>query len=310
MTADVILVTGASGFLGSALVDRLLRSSRNVRAAVRAQASVISGNAEKLVIGDLAEAADWAQALQGVDAIIHVAGRAHVLKETAKNPLELFRVVNRDATLALARAAAAAGVRRFIFISSIGVNGGETHGRGFCAEDPPAPHSDYAIAKWEAEEGLAAIGCDSAMEIVVIRPPLILGKDPKGNLATLNRAIDMGLPLPFGLAVRNRRDFVSRANLVNLIELTIDHPAAAGQTFLASDGQAISTRTLVEHLARLRGRKTILLPIPAFLLSLLLNLLRRRAMASQLLGDLEIDIGHTRKQLGWQPTPMNQLPEN
>lgn len=301
MGADRILVTGATGFLGRAVVDHLLTRDRTVRAAVRHISADVSPEVATVAVGDLSADTDWSVALAHVDAVVHCAARAHVLKETTSDPLAQFRAVNTAATLALARQAAGAGVRRFVFISSIGVNGAETHGRGFRHDDVPNPHSPYAVSKHEAEQGLAAIAADTGLEVVVIRPPLIRGPDPKGNLATLNRIIDTGLPLPFGLVTRNRRDLVSRDTLCRLIETVIDHPAAANQTFLVSDGEAISTRTLLQRMAADRGRSPTLLPVPSTLMSLPLTLIGKRAMASQLFGDLEVDIDHTRRTLGWAP---------
>jgi nucleoside-diphosphate-sugar epimerase len=296
MAGATILVTGATGFLGEAMVERLIASGRSVRGVVRADPGPGA-----VAVGDLSADTDWSAALQGVDTVVHCAARAHVLKEATDNPLPLFRAVNTEATTALAQQAAAAGVRRFIFISSIGVNGAETHGRPFRHDDPPHPHSPYAVSKHEAEMALTAIAAQTGLEVVIIRPPLITGPDPKGNLATLNRFIDKGLPLPFGLATKNRRDLVSRDTLCRLVEAVIDHPAAAGQTFLVSDGRPVSTRELLEQLAQARGRTLTLLPVPPALLTPPLKLLGKGAMASQLFGDLEVDITHTRQTLGWAP---------
>lgn len=301
MAADRILVTGGTGFLGRAVVDSLAARGRKVRAAVRRDPGGWPAGVETVAIGDLTGATDWSAALKGVDAVIHCAARAHVLRETAADPLTEFRAVNTAATVGLARQAAAAGVRRFVFISSIGVNGAETVGRPFRHDDPPQPHSPYAVSKHEAEQGLRAIAADTGLQLVIIRPPLIVGPAPKGNLATLERVIGKGLPLPFGLATRNRRDLVSRDTVCDLIDIAIDHPAAAGETFLVSDGAPVSTRTLLERMAAARGRSMTLLPVPTALLALPLKLAGKGAMAAQLFGDLEIDIEHTRRTLGWTP---------
>lgn len=301
MVADRILVTGATGFLGRAVADHLSERGRRVRAAVRRDGGGWPAGVEAVAIGDLSAATDWSVALKDVDVVVHCAARAHVLKERAADPLAEFRAVNTDAALALAAQAAAAGVRRFVFISSIGVNGAETHGRGFRHDDPAQPHSPYALSKHEAEQGLRALSGRTGLEVVVIRPPLIVGPDPKGNLATLQRIIDKGLPLPFGLATRNRRDLVSRDNLCDLIGVAIEHPAAAGETFLVSDGRPISTRTLLERMAASRGRSPIFLPVPPALLAAALRLIGKGGMAAQLFGDLEVDIEHTRRTLDWAP---------
>ena len=291
-----ILVTGATGFLGRAVVDHLIARGRAVRAAVRTDAGPGA-----VAVGDLSVDTDWSVALTGIDTVVHCAARAHVMRETSDDPLALFRAVNTEATAALARQAVAAGVRRFVFISSIGVNGAATDGVPFRHDDPPHPHSPYAVSKHEAELALHAIAAGTGLEVVVIRPPLITGPDPKGNLATLNRVIAKGLPLPFGLVTRNRRDLVSRDTLCRLIDTVIDHPAAAGQTFLVSDGAPLSTRALLERMAADEGRSITLLPVPPAFLSLPLRLLGKGAMASQLFGDLEVDIAHTRQTLGWAP---------
>jgi len=298
---DLVLVSGATGFLGRAVVDHLAARGRSVRAGVRRDPADWPAGVETVAVGDLSGTTDWSAALEGIAVVVHCAARAHVLKETAADPLAQFRVVNTDATLALARQAAAAGVRRFVFISSIGVNGAETSGRPFLHDGPAHPHSPYAVSKHEAEQGLRAIAAETGLEVVVIRPPLIIGPDPKGNLATLERVIGMGLPLPFGLVTRNRRDLVSRGTLCDLIGIVLDHPAATGETFLVSDGEPISTRTLLERMAAARGRPIRLLPIPPALLTLPLKLVGKGALASQLFGDLEVDIDHVRRTLNWAP---------
>lgn len=301
--AGPILVTGATGFLGRALVERLARNGYAVRAAVRNDTGGWPEDVSPVVVGDLCGSTDWTAALADVDCVVHSAARAHVLRETAADPLAGFRRVNTDGAVALGRQAAEAGVRRLVFISSIGVNGGETHGRPFTASDEPAPHSPYAVSKLEAEQGLAAVSGATGLEVVTIRPPLVIGPNPKGNLATLRRAIRRGLPLPFGLVTGNRRDLVSLDVLCDLIETCIAHPAAVGRTFLVSDGAPVSTRRLLEDIGAMDGRKPRLLPAPPLLLSILLGLLGKTSLRAQLLGDLEVDIAPTRDTLGWTPSP-------
>lgn len=305
-----VLVTGATGFLGRALVGRLAGDGYRVRAAVRRGGDNWPAGVEPVVVGDLSGATDWSAALKGVDCVVHAAARAHVLRETAADPLSEFRRVNTEGAVALGRQAAEAGVRRLVFISSIGVNGAETRGRPFTASDEPAPHSPYAVSKFEAEQGLASVAAATALEVVTIRPPLVTGPDPKGNLATLRRAIRRGLPLPFGLVTGNRRDLVSLEVLCDLIETCIRHPAAAGRTFLVSDGRPVSTRRLLEDLGAAEGRKPWLIPAPPAVLSALLGLLGKESLRAQLLGDLEVDIAATRETLGWTPAPSGPGPSS
>jgi nucleoside-diphosphate-sugar epimerase len=303
LQAGPILITGATGFLGRALVERLARDGYAVRAAVRGQTVHWPEGVAPVVVGDLSGSTDWSTAVAGVDCVIHCAARAHVLKETAPDPLTEFRRVNTEGAIALGRQAAEAGVRRLIFISSIGVHGSATHGRPFSIADAPAPHSPYAVSKLEAERGLEALAQETRLELVTVRPPLVTGPDPKCNLATLGRAVRRGLPLPFGLVTGNRRDLVSVDVLCDLIETCILHPAAAGEAFLVSDGRPVSTRRLLEDLGAAAGRRPRLVPVPPAMLSAILGLLGKRSLREQLLGDLEVDITATRETLGWTPRP-------
>lgn len=295
-----VLVTGANGFLGEAVAEHLRSSGWLVRIATRT-APDRSGDRDAVGVGDMAEGPDWSAAVRDVDCIVHTAGRAHQPESASAESLAAFRRINVDATLTLARQAAEVGVRRLIFISSAHVNGSVTHGRGFRADDPPAPVSAYARSKLDAENGLAAIADHTSLETVVIRPPLIRGPGVKGNLATLYAALQRGMPLPFGLITGNRRDLVSRDNLCRLIEVCVDHPAAGNRTFMASDGEPLSTRALIERMAGELGVRANLLPVPRPLLRGLLKAAGRARMASQLTDDLEIDIAPTRETLGWRP---------
>ncbi|MBX9881058.1 MAG: NAD-dependent epimerase/dehydratase family protein [Sphingomonas sp.] len=281
-----LLVTGAAGFVGAAVCRLARQAGRDVREATRAS------------VGEIGPDTDWGAALEGVDAVIHCAARAHVLADTADDPMAVFRSVNRDGTLALARAAVAAGVRRMVFVSSIGVNGARTQGRPFRADDEPAPHSPYAVAKFEAEQGLAKL---DGIETVIVRPPLVIGPGAKGNIGLIAGLLRRGIPLPFGAITGNRRDLVSLEVLAKFLLLVADHPNAAGKTFLVSDGITRSTADLVRAVAAAEGHPARLLPIPAAALDLALRLTGRTAMREQLLGDLEVDIGATRSELDWTP---------
>ncbi|TDL88129.1 NAD-dependent epimerase/dehydratase family protein [Meridianimarinicoccus aquatilis] len=293
---DMLLVTGASGFLGRILVP-ILRRDAQVIAGLR------SGTADEntRILGDLGAFPDLQTVLSGVDCVVHCAARAHVLHENSDDPLSVFMRVNCDATLHLAKQAAQADVRRFIFLSSVGVHGNQTFGTPFRADDTPAPHAAYAVSKLAAEEGLTKIARDTGLEVVIIRPPLIIGPQPVGNLRSLSNLIKKGLPLPFGLATGNRRSLVTAEVLADLIRICTDHPGAPGQPLLVADDAPYSTRQIIERLAALSGQRLRLVPVPVSVLRGALRALGRSDMAGQLFGDLEIDISATTARLGWVP---------
>lgn len=299
-----VAVTGADGFIGKAVVTALRANGRVVVPLVRAfgPSNPIGARAT----GDISGAVDWLPLINDVAVVVHCAARAHVLREEAADPLTAFRSVNRDASLALAKAAAALGVRRFIFLSSIGVLGGETRERPFRAGDPIAPHSSYAVAKAEAESGLAEIAAETGMELVVIRPPLVLGPGAKGNLGALASAMRRGIPLPLGLITDNRRDLVSLEALVDLVNVCIDHTAVAGEIIHVSDGAPLSTRRIAEQVAQVEGLRPRFLRVPPALLAAALGFVGRSALRSQLLGNLEVDIEPTRERLGWSPPQLSK----
>ncbi|MGB1222496.1 MAG: NAD-dependent epimerase/dehydratase family protein, partial [Alcanivoracaceae bacterium] len=239
--------------------------------------------------------------LSGVDCVVHCAARVHQMNDQASDPLASFRRHNRDATLVLARAAADAGVRRFVFISSIKVNGEQTRpGQPFRADDRPAPEDPYGQSKAEAEEGLRAVAAETGMEVVIIRPPLVYGPGVRANFAALMGLVARGLPLPFG-RVDNRRSLVFLDNLVDLVLTCCDHPAAAGQVFLVSDDDDLSLARLVRELAAAMGRPARLLPVPVSVMSLVARLLGRADLVKRLFGSLQVEVGPTRERLGWTP---------
>jgi len=295
-----VLVTGASGFVGRAVVAHFLAQGWAVRASSRSSALACPAGVEASQIGDTLDPQAWCAGVAGVDSVVHCAARVHVLRETATDPLAAFREVNVAGTLQLARQAQASGVRRFVFISSIGVNGAETTGRPFTAEDAPAPHSPYAQSKREAEVALRELAQRTGLEVTIIRPPLVFGPGAPGNFERLMRALHRGTPLPFG-AVHNQRSFVALGNLTSLVHLCACHPQAANQTFLVSDGEDISTTELLRRVAQGLGRQARLIPVPSGAIRALAGLLGKADFAQRMCGSLQVDISKTRALLGWAP---------
>jgi nucleoside-diphosphate-sugar epimerase len=271
-----------------------------VRAAARSPDRV-EGDVERVAIPDLSSTTDWTAALLGVDIVIHAAARVHIMRDVAADPLAEFRRINVEGTMRLAMSAAAAGARRFVFISSIKVNGeGTRPGQPYTADGPAAPLDPYGISKHEAEVALRDLGRRTGMEIVIIRPVLVYGPGVKGNFGAMLRLIARGLPLPFG-AVQNRRSLVALDNLVDLIVTCTNHPAAANETFLVCDGEDVSTTELFRRAARASGRHVVLVPIPVAVIRGVLVALGRGGLANRLFGWLQVDQGKTRRLLDWVP---------
>ena len=292
-----VLVTGASGFVGNVTCSRLVAQGMDVIGTVRHLPAQLPTGVDYRIVGDLDANTDWRDALTKVDTIVHCAARVHVMQETAADPLVAFHTANVVGTEQLARQAAAAGIRRFIFLSSVKVNG-EGGSVAYRETDLPAPKDVYGTSKYEAELGLRKIAAEIGMELVVIRSPLIYGPGVKANFKSLIQALVRGIPLPLG-AIHNRRSLVALDNMVDLIVTCIKHPAAANETFLVSDGEDISTTELIRRLARAMGRPARLVPVPAMVLMVGAMLLGKREVASRLCGTLQVDITKAREVLGW-----------
>lgn len=299
MNAPKILVTGASGFVGEAVVFRLLLDRKFIPVAAARGATRLNGLCA-VVPFELTDSKALPD-LSDVQVVIHAAARVHVMNETAIDALTEFRKVNVEGTLRLARRAAESGVKRFIFISSIKVNGESTVlGKPFKANDFPAPADPYGVSKYEAEEALRQLGFDTGMEVVIIRPPLVYGPGVRANFLSMLDWLNKGVPLPLG-AIGNRRSLVAIGNLVDLIVTCIDHPAATNQIFLVSDGDDLSTPQLLRCLARALGKRAWLLPLPEWLLKLVASAVGRSAVAQRICGSLHVDIDKNRELLGWIP---------
>jgi nucleoside-diphosphate-sugar epimerase len=295
-----VLVTGASGLVGMRLCHRLMRNGQSVCAAVRSSESV-APLGHQVVVGQINHSTDWHQALCHAKVVVHCAARVHVMHDTEADPRSAFRVVNVHGTLNLARQAAAAGVRRFVFVSSVKVNGEFTmRGSAFTETDAPNPQDAYGQSKHEAEKGLRKIAVETGMEVVIIRPPLVYGPGVKANFAALMRAVQRGWPLPLG-AIRNQRSLVALDNLVDFIDTCITHPQAGNQTFLVSDGQDLSTTELVRGMAQAAGVTARLLPVPVWALQAGATLLGKGDTVQRLCSDLRVDISKARYLLGWVP---------
>lgn len=285
MGSERVFVTGGSGFVGRRLIDRLRTDGFAVTAAVR----------------DRAAGSGWVDDVAGHDVVVHCAARVHVMDERAADPLAEFRRANVDSTLQLAREAVARGVRRFVFISSIKVNGEESPpGQPYTAFDIPAPQDPYGISKLEAEQGLRKLAQETGLQVVIIRPVLVYGPGVKANFRRMMSWLSKGVPLPLG-AIHNRRSLVSLDNLVDLVVTCIDHPAAAGEVFLVSDGEDLSTTEMLRRLGCALDKPARLIPVPHFLLEAGAGLLGQRRVAQRLFGSLQVDIWHTCATLNWTP---------
>jgi len=298
----VILVTGASGFVGRALLAALVQSGKPTRACCRSRNLKKLDGAELLTGIDLTSELNFEALLSGVSVVIHTAARVHVLRESSANPTLAYRLMNTEATLRLALEAANRGVRRFIFLSSIKVNGEETQpGQPFSTDSVPCPQDAYGQSKWEAELGLLQIAEQTGMEVVIIRAPLVYGPGVKANFARMINWVEKGWLLPFGGVKSNQRSMVGIDNLIDLLIVTTRHPAAANQVFLVSDDEDLSTSTLLMRLAFALGQPSKLITVPEKVLLWSAKLIGQYASMQRLLGSLQADITKTKQILGWSP---------
>jgi nucleoside-diphosphate-sugar epimerase len=295
-----VLLTGASGFVGRALCP-VLKAGYETRAAYR-QLDQARSDVEAVHVGDIDGDTDWRAALTGCESVVHLAGRVHVMHESKEDPaavLGVYRANNTLGTLNLARQAAAAGVRRFVFASTIKVNG-EGRDQPYTEADAPSPLDAYAISKWEAEQGLWEIAAQTGMQVVILRFPLVYGPGVGANFLRLVQTVERGVPLPFG-RIKNRRSLIYLGNLVDAIGTCLAHPAAANKTFLVSDGDDVSTPVLIRGLATALGRPSRLLPVPVSWLKLVGALTGKKIEMDRLLGSLSVDSSTIRKELQWSP---------
>jgi len=297
-----VLITGANGFIGRALCVTLKEHGYPVHAAIRKErnASHIPEGVFPKVIGNIDGTTQWDHVLEGMDVVVHLAARVHIMQEQSRAPIGLYREVNTLGTEHLASAAAAAGVRRFVYVSTIKVNCESTSDHPFLETDVPQPSDPYGISKWEAEQRLQEIASGSGLELVIVRPPLVYGPGVRGNFQSLMRLVERGLPLPLA-GCRNRRSLVGLSNFVDLLFRCISHPDAKGQVFLASDGEDLSTPELIRRLAKALGVHARLFPMPDLFLHLVARAVGRKGVYERLCGSLQVDMGHAQRVLGWTP---------
>ena len=295
-----LLVTGANGFVGRALCNAAQQEGYLVKAVSRRPHAFAEG-VVNVVIPDYNQEADWVEVFKNVDVVVHLAARVHEMRESLNDDLSAYRSVNVDGTLRMAQYAASAGVHRFIFLSSIKVNGESTEdSRPFAFDDAPAPEDPYGVSKLEAEQALQALSQKTGMEVTIIRPPLVYGPGVGANFAAMMRWLSYRLPLPLG-AIPNLRSMVALENLLDLILVCANHPAAKGQVFLVSDGQDISVTNLLQKIAAIMGNSCVLIPVPPPLLRWVATIMGRKNVAKRLCDSLQVDIGKTCKTLDWSP---------
>jgi len=297
----MFLLTGANGFIGFFLYQYSLKHHLPVKLALKKELADSFAN-DASVVGDIHGNTDWSEALTGVQTVVHLASRVHVMNDKSLKPLSEFRRVNAEGTKNLARQAAKSGVKRFIFLSSIKVNGeASIPDKAFTADDIPSPQDAYAISKYEAEQALFEIAHQTGMQVVIIRAPLVYGEGVKANFHTLMKFVRSGLPLPLGAATDNRRSLVAIDNLVDFIFICISHPAAANQVFLVSDGEDLSTAELLHRMYKAHGSTDRLFKFPLNMMKIGSTIVGKSNFYQRLCGSLQIDISKSRQTLGWTP---------
>ncbi len=299
------MITGSNGFVGQSLAPFLLEKDYTIVNTYRHLPKALSKSADLSAnkyfsVGNIDDQTQWQNALEGVDAVVHLAARVHVMKETHADPLLAFRAVNTAGTLNLAKQAVKAGVKRFVYLSSIKVNGEQTQKNPFFADDLAAPKDPYAVSKFEAEQQLLALGKETGLEVVIVRPPLVYGPGVRGNFSRLIKLVETSIPLPLA-GIENVRSLVNIQNLCSLIERCLVHPKAKGEVFLVSDGQDLSTTGLFEQIAVALGKKSHLFYLPHSWLRFITQLLRRCSEYERLFGSLQVDIEKNEQLLAWKP---------
>lgn len=297
-----VLVTGANGFVGRALCKRLIRDGWQVQGAVHRSDGLkeLPPGVQGLAVGDIGPHTDWSEALKGVEAVVHLAARVHIMHDMTKNPLLEYRRVSTEGTIRLAQMAVRAGVKRFVYISSVKVHGEETEKIPFREADAPLPKDPYAVSKWEAEQSLQTIAKDTGLEVVIVRPPLVYGPGVRANFLQFMKIVDRGIPLPLR-NIENKRSMIYLGNLTDAIVACLVHPSAAGQVFLVSDSETVSTAELVTRIASAFKKQPRLFSVPKSLLTAVGDIFKKRAVVERLVGSLAIDSTKIRDTLNWKP---------
>jgi nucleoside-diphosphate-sugar epimerase len=297
---DRILITGANGFVGRQLCRTLRQNGFAVKAAIRQNPTAPAEDLPYVSVGDIGPDTDWTEALQGVNLVVHLAGRAHVRRESLSNSMAAYERVNTWGTIRLAQMAAAAKVERFVFLSTVKVNGEETPAQPFLETDGPGPRDAYAVSKWQAEEGLLRLHQQDKLPVVIIRPPLVYGPGVRANFLQLIRWVDYGLPLPLG-SIKNKRSLVGLRNLADFIRLCLQHPSAPGEIFLVSDQEDLSTPDLIRRIGGFLGRSACLIPFPYRCLLLMAHMVGKKDALDKLCNSLQVNVEKARKVLQWKP---------